>query len=76
MGLEVLYQGGIHHIQSTASTSWVITHNLNTLEPIVDCWINNAGSKTKILPLNVAATDANVCTITFSSAQSGEAFLT
>ena len=71
MGLEIL--AGVHyHEQTAASTTWTITHNLNTLAPAVDCWVGGI----KVTPLTVTATSALVCTITFASAQSGEAALT
>ena len=66
---------GHRHEQSTADTTWSIVHNLNTLAPIVDCWINVGGTITKILPLSVVATNVSTVTITFSSAQAGVAFV-
>jgi len=63
----------VHHIQSVASTTWVIVHNLNTVAPVVDCWVDNGGDQEKIIPVTVAGTDANTCTITFSAARTGEA---
>ena len=63
---------GVHyHTQSVASTTWVITHNLNTTEPIVDCFVSGV----KVSPQTVTATSALVCTITFPTAQAGEATL-
>lgn len=66
----------VHFQQTTPSTTWVITHNLNTTAPVVDCWIDNGGNKEKIIPLTVNGTDANTCTITFSIARIGEAAVT
>jgi len=71
MGIEVL-AGTHYHEQVAASTTWVITHNLNTTEPVVDCWIGGV----KTTPQTVTATSALICTITFATAQSGEAALT
>jgi len=71
MALEPLV-GTHHHTQDVASTTWVITHNLNTTVPTVDCWIGGI----KVIPQSVTATSALVCTITFPSAQTGEASLT
>lgn len=66
---------GYTHSQTVASTSWVITHNLGTNAPVVDCWVDVLGNKTKILPLSVVATSDVQVTITFSSAYTGEAFV-
>jgi len=66
---------GYKHVQSVASTTWVINHGLGTDAPAVDCWIDVSGTFTKILPLSVVATSSGVVTITFSSAQSGRAFV-
>jgi len=66
---------GYKHTQVSSSTTWTITHSLGTSAPVVDCWINNGGVNTKIIPLNVVATSANVVTITFSSAQAGVAYV-
>jgi len=63
------------HTESVASTSWVITHNLNTITPLVDVWVDIAGTTTKILPQTVAATSASVVTLTFSTAYAGEAVI-
>lgn len=61
------------HVQSVASDTWTITHNIGTDAPIVDVWIDVAGTITKVLPLSVTVTNTKVVTITFSSAQAGEA---
>ena len=66
---------GHTHTQTSSSTTWTITHNLDTLSPVVDCWIDVSGDYTKILPLTVTATSNLVVTITFSSAQSGSAYV-
>lgn len=63
--------GTHHHVQDVASASWVITHNLNVTEPVVDVWIANE----KVIPQAVTATSALVCTITFPTPQSGKATL-
>lgn len=66
---------GFRHIQSASSTTWTIIHGLDTITPAVDCWVDISGSITKILPLTVTATDNKTVTITFSTAYSGEAFI-
>lgn len=66
---------GYRHTQDTASTTWTITHNLDTESPVVDCWIDESGTTTKILPQSVVATSPSVVTITFSSAKAGIAYV-
>lgn len=63
---------GHRHEQAVADTTWTITHNLDTLAPVVDCWLTNG---TKIIPEDVVATSETVVTITFSSVQAGVAFV-
>lgn len=58
------------HVQTSASTTWVIVHNLN-LYPVVDIFVDHEGEKHKILPLSVEYTNANTCTITFSTPRTG-----
>ena len=62
---------GYRHDQATPAVTWVITHNLNTQSPVVDCWV--AGDR--IMPLTVVATSTSVVTITFSTAESGVAYV-
>lgn len=66
---------GHKHEQLVSSSTWAITHNLGTDAPVVDCWVDVAGTITKILPLSVTATSSTVVTITFSTAYAGEAFV-
>jgi len=58
------------HTQSGASTTWVFTHNLNELHPIIQVWDENDDI---IIPQNIRATDVNTITITFSTARTGSA---
>ena len=74
MGVEKLI-GTYRHDQSSPSTTWTITHNLGTSTPVVDCWVDVAGTMTKIMPLSVEATSNAVVTITFSSAYAGRALV-
>jgi hypothetical protein len=67
--------GGYSYTQATANTTWTISHGLNTLEPVVDCWVTVGSLTEKILPLVVTATDASTVQITFSTAQSGTAYV-
>jgi hypothetical protein len=61
--------------QATASDTWVITHNIGNNGgqglPIVDVFVDINGSMTKIIPMNVAKTSANIVTLTFSTAYAG-----
>ncbi len=59
--------------QTTASTTWTITHNLNNTYPNVDVQINTPSGLTKSLPFNIVPTDANTLTITFTDPQTGQA---
>ena len=63
-----------NHVQSVASTSWAITHNLNVAETVFDVIIDTGGSVfQKALPLSAIHTNNNTLTLTFSAAQSGRA---
>jgi hypothetical protein len=62
------------HVQSSASATWTITHNLGK-KPINDVVLNVNGAQTVINPTSVIHTDDNTLVITFSSAQTGEANL-
>ena len=66
---------GYRHEQTTAAATWTITHNLNTDAPVVDVWIDIGGTYTKILPQQVSVIDKRTVSITFSSAQTGRAFI-
>jgi hypothetical protein len=61
------------HDQTSESNTWVIVHNLDTLMPCADFWIDVSGTMTKIVPLTVTATDNNTLTATFTSAHAGRA---
>jgi len=58
------------HVQTTASDTWVVAHNLQQY-PAVDIYIDYLGEKHRILPLDVVYNDANTCTITFSVPRTG-----
>lgn len=67
------------HVQAADSASWVITHNLgyngSTGLPVVDVFVTIDGAVTKILPMEVTVTSANIVTLTFAEARSGEAVI-
>lgn len=57
--------------RSALSQVWEVEHNLNTLNPLVVCWVETDGSYTKILPLCVEIKDKNTVVITFSRPYTG-----
>lgn len=59
------------HEQVSGSTTWTISHNLNSDAVAVDVFIDNGGNLEKIIPLSIEATDDNTITVTFSSSQTG-----
>lgn len=61
-----------NHIQTDPSALWTINHNLIGY-PIVDVFIDVDGVLNKIIPTGVSYVDANTCTVSFSSAQTGYA---
>lgn len=56
------------HTQSTNSASWVVTHNLDNSQPIVQVFDN---ANTIIVPENIVINSANQLTVTFSTAIQG-----
>lgn len=52
----------------TNSSTWVVTHNLNTLNPIAQVYDN---SDYQIIPQTLRITDSNTITITFPTQESG-----
>ena len=67
--------GGYTFTQASSSATWTITHNLNTLAPVLDCWISVLGVQTKILPVTVNVIDSTQVQITFSIARAGTAYV-
>lgn len=65
-------RSGHVHTQSVASTSWVVTHNLNNTNVIVQV-TDGDSPENMITPQNIELTNANTTTITFPTAQSGVA---
>lgn len=58
------------HTQSSAAATWVVNHALNYQYPAITIWDNNGNV---IIPQQIAATDSNNITITFSTSRSGYA---
>jgi hypothetical protein len=61
---------GINFVQSSPSTTWTITHNLNNKYPLVQVYDS---SDATIIPASIVGTDTNTVTVTFSTAISGYA---
>ena len=61
------------HVQTTASATWTITHNLNSAAVAIDVYIDNAGTKEKIIPVETKHVSNNTIEVTFSSIQTGNA---
>lgn len=62
-----------NHVQTSASDTWVVQHNLACPVTTSDTFIDISGSMVKILPESVVHTDNNTLTITFSTARTGVA---
>lgn len=60
------------HDQTEAATEWTIVHNLKTLAPIVDVFIDTGSGLQKIIPLDVLVVDNTTVTIKHSSARTGK----
>ncbi len=58
------------HVQDTPASEWAIVHSLGGY-PIVDCYIDNAGTIERIMPSAVTFVDVNTCTVTFASSRAG-----
>ena len=66
-----------NHTQTSASTTWVVYHNLNInlnkSSVTCDAYVYENGLLEKILPLDVQFTNKNVVTLLFSSTRTGNA---
>jgi hypothetical protein len=69
-GITGLTAGGKIHTQSSAASTWTVTHNLGVQYPNVT--IYNSSNEI-IIPQTITATDANTLTLTFGSAVAGYA---
>jgi hypothetical protein len=66
-GVNITATGGFQQTFS-AATTWVATHNLNTLYPVITVY-NDSGQV--IIPASITATSANITTVTFNVATAG-----
>lgn len=60
------------HTQSTASTTWTITHNMKTGTPLVQAYDTN---QQLIIPDTITIVDNNTVTLTVASAVAGRAIV-
>jgi hypothetical protein len=65
-----LTAGGKIHTQTSAASTWTVSHNLGVQYPNVTVYDNN---NNVIIPQTIVATDANTLTLTFGSAVAGYA---
>lgn len=63
------------HTQNTAASTWTVTHNLNTLQPLIDTFIVVDGAWQTVLPDYILYPDANTVTIHWTTAYAGSARL-
>lgn len=64
----------ISHTQNTPDTLWTIVHNLDTLAPVVDVYIQDAsGAYLKAIPQNVLVITSNEVHLIFSEPRAGKA---
>jgi GH25 family lysozyme M1 (1,4-beta-N-acetylmuramidase) len=64
----------IEFSQDTPATTWNITHNLNTLYPVVDVYVlNDLSEYAKHFPQHVYAPTANTVQLVFTTATAGKA---
>ena len=79
-GTAILSTGGsktaggqaYRHTQSSANTSWTISHNLDYQYPAITVY---DGNDDVIIPEKVKATNSNTLTLTFTAAESGYAHI-
>jgi len=69
-GITGLTAGGKIHTQTSAASTWTVSHNLGVQYPNVTVY--NASNEV-IIPQTITATDANTLTLTFGSAVAGYA---
>jgi hypothetical protein len=69
-GITGLAAGGKIHTQTSAASTWTVTHNLGVQYPNVTVYDN---SNNVIIPQTIVATDVNTLTLTFGSAVAGYA---
>jgi hypothetical protein len=71
-GLAQEQEGGVGtylHTQSSGSSSWTVTHNLNDLNPVVEVF-DSSGNPVE--PQSISITNGNALVVTFGSSQTGK----
>lgn len=63
------------YTKDTPALVWNITHNRNTLNPVVDVWVDDNGNTTAVLPKQIRVIDADKLEITFTVATPGVAVI-
>jgi hypothetical protein len=63
------------YTKDTPGLVWNVTHNLNTLNPVVDVWVDDNGNTTAVLPKQVRIIDADKLEITFTVTTNGVAVI-
>jgi hypothetical protein len=61
------------HTQNTLSSTWVITHNLNTTNINIDVIVEYNSSLEKILPNAIEVVDSNTVHVVFTNSFIGSA---
>lgn len=60
-----------NHTQTEPAAEWNVVHNLGTLVPCVDVFIDYNGERTKILPKDVIAVDKATVKVLFTAPRTG-----
>ena len=63
------------YTKDTPASVWNVTHDLDTLNPVVDVWVDDNGNTTAVLPKQIRVIDANKLEITFTVALNGVAVI-
>jgi len=61
------------HTQSEPAAEWIVYHNLGTMAPVVDVYVDHEGKRQKIIPLGVELIDNLSLKVTFTVPRAGVA---
>lgn len=64
-------KNSVTYVQASPSTTWVVKHDLGTVNPMVNIWVDIDGQTTAMLPKNIRVNDVNSITVTFSTPHAG-----
>jgi hypothetical protein len=59
----------------SASTTWTVTHNLGTEDVQIEVFDSASVPKNVLIPDQIEVTDSNTVTVTFNTAQAGQAIV-